>query len=43
MTGTCKIGRNQEDDEAVVDTRFKVFGTQNLRIADMSVVPELPR
>ena len=40
MTGTIKMGKPGEPD-AVVDSRFRVFGMENLRVADMSVVPVL--
>ncbi|KAL3481408.1 oxidoreductase [Aspergillus californicus] len=39
MTGTAKMGRPGED--AAVDSRFRVFGIQGLRVADLSVVPVL--
>lgn len=39
MTGTCKMGRDQGQDEAVVDGNFKVHGVDGLRVVDMSVVP----
>jgi choline dehydrogenase-like flavoprotein len=29
------------DSEAAVDSKFRVFGVENLRVADMSVVPVL--
>lgn len=38
MTGTTKMGK-PGDAEAVVDSDFKVIGFENLRIADMGVVP----
>ena len=39
--GTCKLGR--EDDElAVVNSRFKVRGLQGLRIVDASIFPRIP-
>jgi choline dehydrogenase-like flavoprotein len=43
MTGTCKVGKEEERDHAVVDTKLKVFGVDGLRIADMSVVPIIPK
>lgn len=40
MTGTAKMGKRGEED-AVVDSGFKVIGVEGLRVADMSVVPVL--
>ncbi|KAJ5101278.1 Glucose-methanol-choline oxidoreductase [Penicillium alfredii] len=40
MTGTVKMGQPDEIDTAV-DHRFRVLGIENLRVADMSVVPVL--
>ncbi|PLN79637.1 alcohol oxidase [Aspergillus taichungensis] len=40
MTGTCKMGPEGSTD-AVVNNKFQVIGLENLRIADMSVVPVL--
>ncbi|KAL4778406.1 hypothetical protein BJX76DRAFT_366338 [Aspergillus varians] len=40
MTGTVKMGR-EGDADAAVDSRFRLFGFEGLRVADMSVVPLL--
>lgn len=40
MTGTVKMGK-KGDVDAVVDRDFKVTGIENLRVADMGVVPVL--
>ncbi|KAL9567414.1 hypothetical protein ACKAV7_008364 [Fusarium commune] len=40
MAGTTKMGK-KEDADAVVDSDFKLIGIQNLRVADMGVVPVL--
>jgi choline dehydrogenase-like flavoprotein len=42
MTGTCKAGKDEKEDNVVVDSNGRVFGVENLRIADMSVVPFVP-
>lgn len=39
--GTCRIGR-PEDKMAVLDSNFRVYGTQNLRVVDASVFPFIP-
>lgn len=39
--GTCKMG-TRADDTAVIDSRARVFGLQNLRVVDLSGVPFLP-
>ncbi len=38
---TCKIGRSG-DPMAVVDSRFRVRGTEGLRVVDASVFPRIP-
>ncbi|EKV06727.1 Glucose-methanol-choline (Gmc) oxidoreductase [Penicillium digitatum PHI26] len=40
MTGTAKMGKADASD-AAVDTYFRVRGIENLRVADMSVIPIL--
>ncbi|KAJ5979734.1 hypothetical protein N7481_007032 [Penicillium waksmanii] len=40
MMGTVKMGRTGDSD-AAVDSGFRVFGVEGLRVADMSVVPVL--
>jgi choline dehydrogenase-like flavoprotein len=42
MVGTCKMGKAGEED-AVVDKEFRVMGVENLRVADLSVIPLLPK
>lgn len=41
MSATCKMGKEQEQDDAVVDTEFKVFGVQGLRVVGNSILPFL--
>ena len=38
---TAKMG-NSDDPLAVVDSRFRVIGTQGLRIVDASIFPRIP-
>lgn len=40
-TSTAKMGRS-DDPMAVVDSQLKVYGINNLRIVDASVMPEVP-
>ena len=40
-TGTCKVGTSN-DELAVVDNDFKVFGVSNLRVVDASIFPVVP-
>lgn len=40
-TGTCKVGTS-DDELAVVDKDFKVFGVSSLRVIDASIFPFLP-
>ena len=40
FTSSCRMANSCED--GVVDTRLKVFGLSNLRIADASVLPKIP-
>jgi choline dehydrogenase len=38
---TCKLGR-PDDPTAVLDSSFRVLGTQSLRVVDASVFPRIP-
>jgi choline dehydrogenase len=38
---TCKIGSN-DDQDAVLDSRFRVRGVKGLRVVDASVFPKIP-
>ena len=40
--GTCKMGPSS-DPQAVVDELGKVHGTDNIYVADASVIPTIPR
>ena len=42
ISGTCKMGP-KSDAEAVVDQYGVVYGTEQLRIADASILPDCPR
>jgi len=37
--GTCRMGR---EVDAVVDPRLKVHGIERLRVADASIMPQVP-
>ena len=40
-SSSCRIGR-PEDPLAVIDSRFRVIGTERLRVVDASVFPRIP-
>jgi len=39
-SGTCRMGK--QANGAVVDSNLKVFGVKNLRVADASIMPNIP-
>ena len=41
-TGTCRMGRD-DDPEVVTDPAGRVRGVAGLRVADNSIIPEIPR
>ncbi|ODN00431.1 Protein PTCD3, mitochondrial [Orchesella cincta] len=40
--GTCKMGKGDSDPTAVVDSNLRVLKTRGLRVADASIMPEIP-
>lgn len=42
MCRTVKMGK-VDDKEACVDTNFKVFGVNKLRVVDLSILPLVPK
>jgi hypothetical protein len=42
LSGTCKMG-SASDPTAVVDQYGRVYGTENLRVADASIMPDVIR
>ncbi|XP_035704716.1 glucose dehydrogenase [FAD, quinone] isoform X2 [Folsomia candida] len=39
--GTCRMGKDIRDKQAVVDSKLRVLWTPNLRVADASIMPKI--
>eukprot|EP01084_Bolivina_argentea_P315655 546913_1 len=39
--GTCKMGNSFDDEMVVVDNRLRVKGINNLRVVDVSIMPQI--
>lgn len=39
--GTCRMGRGEEDKNAVVDSKLKVIGIEGMRVVDLSIMPDI--